>query len=118
MIGTGVFSALVLTALWRNRLVAVVLFAVLTGGCAACWIVPAPMQPIYRGWLRMTSFFGRRITGLTLALFYLGVVTPVAVIGRRWLRRSIVRRSDPASASYWFERSEPVQPLERYSKRY
>ena len=76
------------------------------------------MRPVYDAWLKVAHFIGSLITALMLALAYYLVITPVALIKRLFGSRPLPVKPDKNTLSYWVDREEPVQPKERFIKRY
>ena len=58
------------------------------------------------------------ITTLILALAYYLVITPAALIKMLFGGRPLPIKPDKKALSYWVDRTEPVQPKERFIKRY
>ena len=81
-------------------------------------IIPGPMAPVYRGWLRVSHFIGRIVTGIILTLTYYLAVTPVALAKRVFGGVPIPMKPDPAAETYWVDRDEPAQARERFIKRF
>ena len=59
-----------------------------------------------------TGLWGIRFLMLTL------LITPVALIKRIFSGRPLPVKPDRDALSYWVARDEPVQPKERFLKRY
>ena len=81
-------------------------------------ILPGPMAPVYLGWLRIAHLIGRGITAVVLTLMYYLVITPAALLKRLFGGRPLPTEPDKKAATYWADRDEPAQPLERFTKRY
>jgi uncharacterized membrane protein len=64
---------------------------------------PATLVPLARRWTRIGDAIARVTTPLVLALVYVVVVTPMALL-RRTLGRSPIAR-DRAASSYWVRRA-------------
>ena len=65
-------------------------------------LVPAAIQPIYRGALRLTFPIGWVMSHAIVAASYFLVITPIGRLMRLWhdpMRRSI----DPAATTYWID---------------
>lgn len=81
-------------------------------------IIPSPLRPIYSTWLKIAHYIGRIVTMLILTLAYYMVITPSALIKRMVSGRPLPVRPNKQKTSYWVPRIEPVQPKERFLKRY
>ena len=112
------FGTLCAVGVWRSKVVPIVLFGGLGLMGLGFSLIPKPMTPIYRAWLNFARLIGKTITMLMLTLVYYLVVTPTAFIKRILGGAPLALKPDPTRSSYWVKRSEPVQPEERFSKRY
>jgi len=81
-------------------------------------LLPGPMGPIHRGWLRIAHRVGRAITSIVLILAYYLVMTPSAVVKRVFGGRPLPVRPDKNATTYWVARNENAQPKERFLKRF
>jgi hypothetical protein len=104
--------------LWSGKAVPIYLFGFLSITGLGLLLLPELLRPVYTGWLRITDFIAKIVTlsGLTLA-YYL-VITPSAVLKRIFGGAPLPVKPDKKAASYWVARDEPVQPRERFLKRY
>jgi drug/metabolite transporter (DMT)-like permease len=105
-------------AIWRDKTVPIYFFATLALLGAGFLLIPATLRPIYRGWMRIAHFIGRMITTFVLTLAYFLAITPVALIKRVFGKSPLPIRPDENASSYWVERTEAIQPNDRYIKRY
>jgi hypothetical protein len=112
------FGFLAALVLWREKFYLIYVFGFLSLVGLGLLIFPSPFSPAYNMWLKIAHFIGRIITGLILTLAYYLVVTPSAVLKRLFGGRPLPMRPDPYASSYWVPRSEPVQPKERFEKRF
>ena len=96
--------------------------SVLFGGLAVLGLgfilMPARLRPVHSLWLQAAHTVGRVVTGLILVVAYYLVITPTAWLKRLLGGRPLPIRPDPNAATYWVEREEPVQPPERFLKRF
>ena len=76
------------------------------------------MKPEYAIWKKIAYFLSRIVVALILTLAYYLLITPVALIKRLLSGRSLPVKPDRDALSYWVARDEPVQPKERFLKRY
>jgi len=81
-------------------------------------VIPAHLRPVYTGWLKIAHFLGRLLNILILALAYYLVITPSALIKRLFGGTPLPVKPDKKALSYWVTRTEPIQPKERFLKRY
>ncbi|MBW1705601.1 MAG: hypothetical protein JRJ86_10610 [Deltaproteobacteria bacterium] len=112
------FGCLFAIGIWVKKPVPIYLFGCLSLLGLAFTLVPGPLRPVHAGWLKIAHFIGRAITALALILAYYLVITPSAFIKRLFGGRPLPVRPDKNVSTYWVERSEPVQPKERFIKRY
>ena len=81
-------------------------------------LAPTPLRPVYEAWLKIAYFLSRVVTFLTLTLVYYLVITPAGLIRRLFGGTPIPLKPDKNAMSYWVRRREPLQPRERFLKRY
>ena len=112
------FGALMVLGLWLDRPVPTYLGAVLGSLGLGLVILPGPLGPVYRLWLKVGHFIGKVVTTGVLVIAYYLVMTPAGLLKRIFGGRPIPLRPDKRSTSYWVPRTEPAQPRERFSKRY
>ncbi|MBI9082653.1 MAG: hypothetical protein JEZ11_03590 [Desulfobacterales bacterium] len=112
------FGTIAALAIWRERAGVMMVFGTLAVAGVLFALVPGPMAPVYRGWLRVSHVIGRITTGIILTLTYYLAVTPVALAKRVFSGAPIPLRPDPQAETYWVGRVEPVQPKARFIKRY
>jgi hypothetical protein len=112
------FGCLCVLGLWRQKSVAVYVFAVLSLLGIVFVLLPSQMKPVYDVWLRIAHFMGRTVTMFILTVAYYLVITPSALIKRVFGGRPLPMRPDKELASYWVPRPDPAQPKERFIKRF
>ena len=112
------FGTLCALAVWREKTVPTCFFGTLASLGALFVLLPGPSRPIYAGWLRVAHLIGKTITVLILTLAYFLVITPAAFLKRIFGGRPLPVRPDSKASSYWVERTEPVQPKDRFLKRF
>jgi hypothetical protein len=81
-------------------------------------LAPSRLRPIYGTWLKIAHFLGTVVTTVILTLAYYVVITPAALIKRLVGGPPLPLQPDEKSSSYWVTRDEPVQPKERFLKRF
>ena len=112
------FGSLCALGIWRQKVIPVYFFGFLSLMGVGFMILPAPLRPIYNGWLKITHFMGIFMTTTILTLAYYFVITPTALIKRMFGGRPLSTKPDKGISSYWVPRTEPAQPKERFIKRY
>lgn len=112
------FGLLAGLGLWREKTILTAVFGCLSMIGLFCLAAPGPAAPVYRGWMAVAHRIGQTVTTVVLTLAYYLVITPGAWLKRIFGGRPISLRPDPDKESYWLDRPEPVQPKERFSKRY
>ena len=81
-------------------------------------LIPSRLRPVYIAWLKIGHFLGRIVTTLMLTLAYYFVITPAGLVKKILGGRPLPVKPDKKVSSYWVTRTEPVQPKERFLKRY
>lgn len=118
LIAVVFFGAIAALALWRGKTIVLGVFSILFLAGVLFALVPGPMAPAYRGWLRVSHRIGQVTTAILLTLTFYLAVTPVALM-RRWFGGSpLPLKPDSESDTYWVNREEPAQPRERFFKRF
>jgi len=112
------FGCLTATAIWKQKLIFILVFGLLALLGLGFILLPRPLSPVYNRWMKIAHFIGTVVTTIILTLAYYLVITPAALIKRVLGGRPLPLKPDPGAASYWVIRSEPAQPRERFKKRY
>lgn len=112
------FGILCTLGLWFRKPVPTYLFGFLSFVGLGFMLNPLRLRPVYSGWMKIAHLIGRTVTILLLALAYYLVITPSALIKRVFGGRPLPFKPDKGASSYWVARTEPVQPKERFLKRY
>ena len=112
------FGFMAAMGLWRQTTGFGLFFGFLSLTGMGFILLPVHFRPVYQAWLKVAHFFNRVITLLVLTLAYYLVITPFALIKRVLGGHPLPMKPDPNATSYWVSRSEPVQPKERFAKRY
>ena len=80
-------------------------------------LLPRHLKYFYLTWIGISHIIGRGITGLSMLIAYLFIITPFAII-RRIFGSPIPLKPDSSVDTYWVSREEPYQPKDRFLKRY
>jgi len=112
------FGALCGIGLWMQKPLPIYLFGFLSILGLGFILIPMQLRPVHDAWLRIAHFLGKIFTMLVLTLAYYLVITPSALIKRLFGGRPLPVKPDKGASSYWVARTEPVQPKERFIKRY
>ena len=112
------FGCLCALGIWSDKPLPAYLFGTLAALGLGFILFPYQLRPVYDAWLKIAHFLGRVFTTLVLALAYYLVITPSAIIKRLFGGNPIPVKPDREASSYWVNRSEPIQPKERFLKRY
>ena len=70
--------------------------------------LPGPARPVFRGWMAVAHVLGRINTTILLALFWLVLVVPLALVFKLIGRDALQRRV--RAASYWEPKTLPSDP--------
>jgi hypothetical protein len=112
------FGILCTLGLWFKKPIPTYLFGFLSIMGLGFILNPLRLRPLYSGWMKIAHLMGRIVTTLILTLAYYLVITPSALIKRVFGGRPLPLKPDKSVSSYWVARTEPVQPKERFLKRY
>jgi len=112
------FGALCGVALWQASTAMGLFFGFLSLLGLGFLLVPGPMAPVYRGWLKVAHFIGTVLTMVMLSLSFYLVITPAAWLKRIFGGAPLPLKPDPEASTYWVARREAAQPKERFYKRY
>jgi hypothetical protein len=112
------FGCLCALGVWRHKPVPIYLFAFLSLVGLGFMLLPSQLRPLYILWNRTAFLLGKVFTALVLTLAYYLVITPFGLIKRLFGGRPLPIKPDKSALSYWVTRIEPVQPNERFLKRY
>ena len=112
------FGGLYAVGIWREKTLPVYFFYFLWFLGLCFLLIPSQAKPVYKGWLRVAHFLGRVVTTLIMALAYYLVITPTAWIKRLFGGRPLSVKPDKKASTYWVDRTETAQPVERFMKRF
>ena len=112
------FGFLCALGIWREKFIPTYLFGFLAILGLGFLLLPYQLKPVFIGWLKIAHFIGRVITTLILTLAYYLVITPSGLIKRLFGGRPLPVKPDRNASTYWVTRTEPVQPIDRFLKRY
>ena len=112
------FGGLSGLAFWKANYILNFFFGFLSVLGLGFLLLPGPLAPAYRAWLKVAHCIGTIFTMLILTLSYYLVITPAALLKRVFGGPPLPLKPDPDAASYWRARTEPAQPKERFYKRY
>jgi len=112
------FGSLCALGMWRQKPIPIYLFGTLATLGLGFLLIPGPLRPLYKGWLRVAHFIGKTITVILLSVAYYLVITPSAMIKRVFGGRPLPVKPSKKLTTYWVERSEPAQPRDRFTKRF
>ena len=112
------FGSLSALGIWKQSPLPTYLFGGLSLLGLGFILIPSRLRPVYMAWLKAAHFIGSVITTLMLAIAYYLVITPMALIKRTFGGLPLPVKPDKEALSYWVTRDEPVQPKERFIKRY
>lgn len=112
------FGILCTLGIWMQKVFPSFFFGFLSFMGLGFTLFPVKLRPIYSGWMKVAHFVGKIITVSILTLAYILVITPSALIKRVFGGAPIPLKFDKKADSYWVERTETIQPKERFFKRY
>ena len=91
--------------------IAVILFAV-------SLTVPSILAPLNRAWLRFGQLLHRIVNPVVMAILFFGVVTPIAVLRRAFVRDPFRLAREPEAETYWIERDPPGPAPETMTQQF
>jgi hypothetical protein len=112
------FGCLSALGFWTKKPLPAYLFGFLSLLGLGFILIPSHLKSVHRGWLRVAHLIGRVVTTVILTIAYYLVITPSGLIKRLISGRPLPVKPDREAFSYWVARGEPIQPKERFSKRY
>ena len=112
------FGCLCAVGLWVKKPLPTYIFGFLSLLGLGFILIPSRLRPVYTAWLKIGHFLGRIVTTLMLTLAYYFVITPAGLVKKILGGRPLPVKPDKKVSSYWVTRTEPVQPKERFLKRY
>jgi hypothetical protein len=118
LIAVLLFGCLCALGIWRSKPLPAYLFGCLALIGLGFILAPVRLRALYIGWLKVAHTIGIIITTTVLTLAYYLAVTPTGLIKRMFGGHPLPVKPDKGVASYWVARTEPVQPKERFAKRY
>jgi len=112
------FSVLAMVGILYGNLVVPVIFSALAllGGCFI--VAPVYFSPMYIVWLSTAKKIGFISNLILLVVTYYILITPAALLRRIIAGPPLSDRIDPKVKTYWKPRSEGMQPVQRFLKRY
>lgn len=112
------FGSLTGLAFWKQKLALKAIFGLLALTGLGLLLLPGPLSPVYRAWMKAAHLIGRTMTIVMLTLAFYLVITPAGLIKRVFGGAPLPLEPDRSASSYWVARKEPAQPRERFRKRY
>ena len=112
------FGFLCALGIWAGKTIPIYLFGALCILGMGFLIIPGLMRPVYQGWLKFAHSIGRVITSIVLTFGYYLVITPFGLIKRLFGGVPLQRTQNRDVPTYWVVREVPLQPKERFLKRY
>lgn len=106
--GASIAVLIALIGVWRGSLWPWFLAAAaLLLACAL--MAPRLLHPANRAWARLGLMLNRIVGPVIMAIVFFAVLTPAALLTRRFGRDPLRLKFDPSVASYWIER-RPAGP--------
>lgn len=112
------FGTLCAIGVWRQKMIVGSIFGSLGALGLGFVLLPEVLRPVYCAWLTVARIIGQIVTAGVLTLAYYLVITPSALIKRIFGGRPLPIRPDKNATTYWVDREEPLQPKDRFIKRY
>ncbi len=113
-----IFGSLCLVGVFTKKPLPSYLFGVLFFLGTGFILIPARLRRLYSAWLTVAHFLGKISTAIILILAYYFVITPTGLIKRLFGGTPLPLKPDKNKLTYWVTREEPIQPKDRFLKRY
>lgn len=109
---SSLFALLAIIAFYRAQSLTpaayfFVALALMTLGLA--WLYPTALRPFNVGWMTLGLWLGKIVSPIVLAIIFLLIFTPLAIVLRLFGRDELSLRRSPSSTTYWKPRS-PQNP--------
>ncbi len=114
------FVAVVGLVVWRKAdswEIAAGIWALALPSIALAFTAPRAMKPVFVVLMYLSFPIGFVLSHVMFVLFFLGLITPIALFMRVIGRDALHRKRDPGATSYWTRR-EPVTDTKRYFKQF
>jgi hypothetical protein len=112
-------SALAGLSYWRGHSTrAAVLGGIAVFAACGALLFPQTWSVVFRLWMRAAEAIAWLATRLMLALFFYGILTPIALLCRLAGRRPLDTAFRDGRASYWRDKPAGVYDLARYEKQH
>jgi hypothetical protein len=82
------------------------------------FLLPKQLWFLHKGWLKVGHFIGTLITMLIMTFAFYIIITPATFLKKIFGGPPISLKPDKKCRSYWIDRTEPLQPKERFINRY
>lgn len=82
--------------------------------CAASWVAPRAVKPVFLGFSLLAIPLGFVIGEIALLLIYFGLFLPMALCFRLMRRDALQRTIDRRARSYWQPKPQPAGPASYY----
>jgi hypothetical protein len=104
---TGVFAVLGAWSVYREGSLFPLWFVLSAIAAALTVFSPDSLTPLNRWWMKLAEILNRVVSPVVLGVMFFCVFTPVGAVMRRLGRDPMKRKFDPASRSYWIDRTPP-----------
>ena len=114
------FVAVVGLVVWRKTdalPIAAGIWALALPSIALSFTVPRAMKPVFVVLMYLSYPIGFVLSHVMFAVFYFGVITPMALFMKLVGRDALRRKRQPAAESHWTDRA-PVTDTKRYFKQF
>ena len=114
----GVFTAVGLFLLVRHGKFAPLFIGLGLALVISGLVIPTLLKQIYIGWMSVAIVLGNVVSRLILTLFFILIITPVALTARLLGKQFLELELDRDSASYWKVRQTESGPLAKYEQQF
>jgi Saxitoxin biosynthesis operon protein SxtJ len=104
----GFFAIVALVRWWRNHGGATWFMVAALAMLAIALIRPSVLAPFNRLWTKLALVLSKIMNPVIMGVLFFLVVTPIGLVMRVLGKRTLALEFDPATPSYWIERSQPA----------
>lgn len=86
--------------------------------CVFALFLPKALAPIYKVWIKITSFIGKVISCVVLGVFFYFVIVPVGLLMKVFSKDPLHKKFDKNADTYWLRRDTKLADPKRIEKQY
>lgn len=118
LVFTVVFAVIALWPLWADDLPRWWALGLAGVFLATSLATPRFLAPLNRAWIRLGRLLQKVVHPVVMALLFFGMVTPMGLVRRAFVRDPLGLARDPEAESYWIERDPPGPTPESMTQQF